>query len=93
MSLNKQQRIEVKKRFEDSPLEAISLASIFSYHHADQHVLKKQIEGTKEYFRLAADVGAQGIRVVPNALPDCMDPEKTMEQIGKSVAEVGLVGY
>lgn len=93
VSLNKQQRIEVKKRFEDSPLEAISLASIFSYHHPDQHVLKKQIEGTKEYLQLAADVGAQGIRVVPNALPDGVDPEKTMEQIGKSVSEVGLVGY
>lgn len=93
VSLNKQQRKEIKKRFEDSPLEAISLASAFSYHHPDQGELKKHIEGTKEYLQLAADVGAQGIRVFPNALPDGRDPEKTMEQIGKSVAEVGLVGH
>jgi sugar phosphate isomerase/epimerase len=93
VSLNKQQRDEVKKRFEDSPLEAISLASAFAYHHPDQNELKSHIEGTKEYLQLAADIGAQGIRVFPNALPDGIDPEKTMEQIGKSVAEVGLVGH
>lgn len=93
VSLSKQQRNEVRKRFEDSPLEAISLASAFSYHHPDHRELKKHIEGTKEYLQLAADVGAQGIRVFPNALPEGVDREKTMEQIGKSVAEVGLVGH
>lgn len=93
VSLNKQQRNEIKKRFEDSPLEAISLASAFSYHHTDRNELKEHIEGTKEYLQLAADVGAQGIRVFPNAFPEGVDKEKTMEQIGKSVAEVGLVGH
>ena len=93
VTLSKQQRNEVKKRFEDSPLEAISLASAFSYHHPDQSELKKHIEGTKEYLQLAADVGAQGIRVFPNALPEEVDREKTMEQIGKSLAEVALVGH
>lgn len=93
VSLSKQQRKEIKKRFEDSPLEAISLASAFSYHHPDQGELRKNIEGTKEYLELAADVGAQGVRVFPNALIDGEDKEKTMERIGKSVAEVGLVGH
>lgn len=93
VSLNKQQRNEVKIRFQDSPLEAISLASAFSYHHPDQNELKEHIEGTKEYLKLAADVGAQGIRVFPNALPEGVDKEKTMEQIGKSVAELGLFGH
>lgn len=93
VSLNKQQRAEVKKRFEDSPLEAISLASAFSYHHPDQRELKNHIAGTKAYLQLAADVGAQGIRVFPNALPDGVDQEKTMEQIGKAVAEVAMVGH
>lgn len=93
VSLSKQQRKEVKRRFEDSPLEAISLASAFSYHHPDQDELKKHIEGTKEYLQLAADVGAQGIRVFPNALPEGVDPEKTMAQIGKAVAELGNFGH
>ena len=93
VSLNKQERAEVKQRFEDSPMEAISLASAFSYHYTDQEELKKSIEGTKEYLQLAADVGAIGIRVFPNAFPEGVDREKTMEQIGKSLAEVGEFGH
>lgn len=93
ITLNKQERQEVKKRFKDSPLEAISLASAFQYHFTDPAELKKNIEGTKEYLQLAADVGAIGIRVFPNAFPEGVDREKTMEQIGKSLAEVGQFGH
>ncbi|MDX1285885.1 MAG: TIM barrel protein, partial [Draconibacterium sp.] len=93
VSLSKKERAEVKKRFEDSPLEAISLASAFRYHYVDQDELKKNIEGTKEYLQLAADVGAIGIRVFPNAFVEGVDREKTMEQIGKSLAEVGEFGH
>jgi len=93
VSLSKAERAEVKKRFKDSPLEAISLASAFRYHYTDQDELKKNIEGTKEYLQLAADVGALGIRVFPNAFVDGVDREKTMEQIGKALAEVGEFGH
>ena len=93
VSLSKQQRSEVKKRFQDSPMEAISLASAFSYHYPDPKELRDSIEGTKEYLQLAADVGAIGIRVFPNAFPKGVSEEKTMEQIGKSLAEVGTFGH
>jgi len=93
VSLSKQERAEVKKRFEDSPLEAISLASAFRYHYEDPEELKKNIEGTMEYLQLAADVGAIGIRVFPNAFVEGVDREKTMEQIGKSLGEVGDFGH
>jgi hypothetical protein len=89
VSLSKKERLEVKKRFEDSPLEAISLASAFSYHDPDPAELRKNIEGTKEYTLLARDVGALGFRVFPNALPEGVPVEKTLEQIGKALAEVG----
>lgn len=92
-SLSKPERQEIKKRFQDSPLEAISLASAFQYHFTDQEELKKNIEGTKEYLQLAADVGAIGIRVFPNAFIEGADREKTMEQIGKALAEVGQFGH
>lgn len=88
VSLTAAQRAEVKKRFEDSALETISLASAFEYHSPDQAVLKKNIEGTKEFVKLASDVGATGIRVFPNAFIDSENREKTMERIGKSLAEV-----
>lgn len=94
VSLSKQQRSEVKKRFVDAGL-AISLASAFNYHYTDQAELRKNIDGTKEYLQLASDVGALGIRVFPNAVPKEgeKDREKIMEQIGKSVAECANVGH
>lgn len=93
VTMNKEQRADVKKKFADAGL-AISLASGFQYHFDDPAVLRKNIEGTKEYLQLGADIGAQGIRVFPNAVPkEGMEGrEQTLERIGKSVAECGKVG-
>jgi hypothetical protein len=52
-----------------------------------------EIEGIKEYIKLAKDVGAVGIRVFGNALPIEVPEEKTKQQIGKALAEVGEFGY
>lgn len=89
ITLSANQRAEVKKRFKDSELETISLASAFQYHSPDQAIVKENIEGTKKFILLARDVGATGIRVFPNAFPEGVAKEKTMEQIGKALAEVG----
>jgi sugar phosphate isomerase/epimerase len=90
VTLSKAERQEVRKRFEDAGL-ALSLASGFSYHWKDPQRVRENIEGTKEYTLLAADIGARGIRVFPNAiLVDQGVPEETtLEQIGKAAAEVG----
>ncbi|MEN8117362.1 MAG: TIM barrel protein [Bacteroidota bacterium] len=92
VTLSKNQRAEIKKKFADSAIENISLASAFRYHYTDKKLVKENIEGTKEYLQLAADVGAIGIRVFPNAFPEGVSHEQTMEQIGKALAEVGVVG-
>lgn len=92
VGLTTAQRADVKKRFKDSALETISLASAFQYHSTDPAEVKSNIEGTKEYIKLAKDIGATGIRVFPNAFIDGTDKEKTMEQIGKALAEVGAYG-
>ena len=92
VTLSPDERKEVKKRFENSALETISLASAFQYHSPDRSELKRNIEGTKEYVKLARDVGATGIRVFPNAFVDGVDKDKTMEQIGKALAEVASFG-
>jgi len=94
VTLSAAKRAEVKKRFADAGL-AISLASAFQYHFTDPAELRKNIEGTKEYLQLAADVGALGIRVFPNAVPKEGDKtrEKILELIGKSVAECANVGH
>lgn len=86
------ERATVKKRFQDAGL-AISLASGFQYHYDDQALLRKNIDGTKEYTLLAKDVNAIGIRVFAGAIYKTPPIEKTLEQIAKALAEVGEFGY
>ena len=90
VDLTPAQRKEVRKKFGDSPVDLTSLGSAFEYDSPDPAVLKKNIEGTKEYSILAHDVGAKGIKVRPNRLHvgEGIPEEKTLEQIGKSLREV-----
>ncbi|MFB3785009.1 MAG: sugar phosphate isomerase/epimerase family protein [bacterium] len=92
VSLNQEQRAAVKKRFQDSAVELMGLGSAFDYHTPDQDKLRKDIEATKEYIRLARDVGASGVKVRPNGFPEGVPQEKTLEQIGKSLREIGEFG-
>jgi sugar phosphate isomerase/epimerase len=89
VNLSKEARQEVRKRFADSKVKLMGLGSIFDYHTPDQAKLRKDIEGTKEYIVLAQDVGATGVKVRPNALPKEVPVEKTLEQIGLSLKELG----
>jgi sugar phosphate isomerase/epimerase len=93
VSLNKQQRAEVKKRFADSPVELASLGSAFDYHTPDQAKLRKDIQATKDYIVLAHDVGATGVKVRPNALPAGVPHDKTLEQIGRSMRELAIFAH
>ena len=92
VALNKTQRDEVKQNFRDSNVSLMGLGSAFDYHTLDQARLRKDIEATKEYIVLAQDVGAPGVKVRPNGLPREVPKEKTLEQIGKSLRELGEFG-
>ena len=91
VSLSGPQRREVRKRFEDSPVRLASLGSAFEYDSPDPAELKKNIEGTKEYARLAADLGCDGIKVRPNHLHEDkgIPKEKTIAQIAAGLTEAG----
>lgn len=92
VSLSKEQRAEVKKRFQDSKVELMGLGSAFDYHTPDQTKLRKDIEATKEYIILAHDIGSSGVKVRPNGFPEGVPKEKTLEQIGRSLREIGEFG-
>jgi sugar phosphate isomerase/epimerase len=92
VDLTKQQREEVRKRFQGSRVQLMGLGSAFDYHTTDAGKLKKDIEATKEYIVLAHDVGASGVKVRPNGLPKEVPVEKTLEQIGRSLRELGEFG-
>lgn len=89
VSLSPAERGEVRKRFADSPVVLFGLGSAFDYHTPDQSKLRRDIEATKEYIVLSADVGGSGIKVRPNDLPREVPIEKTLEQIGLSLLELG----
>lgn len=92
-NLTKKEREEVKKKFENSNVKLVGLGTCFEYHSPDKDELKRNIEGTKEYVILAKDVGAEGIKVRPNAFPKEIPKEKTIEQIGNSLREVSAFAY
>jgi sugar phosphate isomerase/epimerase len=85
-------RAEVRKRFADSPVKLVGLGSTCEYHSPDPAELRRNIEETKAFVRLAADVGAEGVKVRPNGLPGEVPEEKTLEQIGRSLRECSSFG-
>ncbi len=84
-------RSEVRKRFEDSSVRLVGLGSTCEYHAVDPAEVRTQIETTKRFAELAADVGAIGVKVRPNGLQEKegVAKEATLEQIGRSLAECG----
>lgn len=94
-ALSAKERAEVRSRFADSPVVLVGMGTNFEFHSAKPEEVKKNIEGAKEYIQLSHDVGGSGVKVKPNALVKDVEPAKTLEQIGKSLAELGdyAVGF
>jgi len=88
-SLSKKERKEVKNRFKGSPVTCVGYGSNYEYHSPDPAELAANIRDTKEYIKLCHDIGATGIKVKPNRLPEEVSREKTIAQIAKSFSEVG----
>jgi sugar phosphate isomerase/epimerase len=89
ISLSPAARAEVRKQFEDSPVKIGGLGTTCEYHAPDPAVVRKNIEETKAWVTLAKDLGSPSVKVRPNGLPKGVPEEKTLEQIGKSLAECG----
>lgn len=91
VDLDTKERAEVKARFADSPVALVGLGSAFEYDAVDSGELRRNIDGTKEYVKLAHDVGAPGVKVRPNKVHDDqgVPRERTFEQIGVALRECG----
>jgi sugar phosphate isomerase/epimerase len=89
IKLSKAERAEVRAKFEASPVKIGGLGTTCEFHSPDPAVVRKNIEETKAWVELAADVGSPSVKVRPNGIPASVPEEKTLEQIGKSLAECG----
>ena len=85
------QRSEVKKRFEDSPVTLVGIATSERFDSPDPEKLKESIENTRAYIKLSHDIGSSGVRVFPNSFHQEVPREKTIEQIGNSLNIVGAI--
>jgi sugar phosphate isomerase/epimerase len=87
-TLGPEARRAVRERFEDSPIELVGLGSVFEYHSTDRAEVRRNVEGTKQYVRLAHDVGAPGVKVRPNGVPKDAALGETLKRIGEALREV-----
>ncbi len=86
------QRTEVRKRFEDSPVELVGYGSNAQFHDNDESAVRENIELTKRYIQLMHDCGGSGVKVKPNGFVDGVPREKTIAQIGRALNVVGAYG-
>jgi sugar phosphate isomerase/epimerase len=89
ISLSPTQRAEVRKQFEGSAVKIGGLGTTCEFHATDPAIVRKNVDETKEWVKLAQDLGSPSVKVRPNGLPKNVPEEKTLEQIGKSLAECG----
>ncbi len=90
-SLREGERKSVKQRFEDSRVRLLSLGTVCEYHATEEKEVLRNIELTKEFIKLAHDIGAIGVKVRPNGLQrkKGVSKDKTLQQIGSSLRECG----
>lgn len=91
-ALPREQRAKVRSQFEDGGIEVVGFGTNAQFDSPDAGKLAANIELAKQYIRLSHDVGGSGVKVKPNNFHDKKEGiprEKTLEQIGKSLAELG----
>ncbi len=87
--LDEKQRAEVAARFADSGITCVGIGSDERLCNPDPALHRKAIEKSKEFIRLSHDIGGSGVKVKPNDFHPPVPREKTIEQIGKALNELG----
>lgn len=88
-ALNEKQREEVRKRFAGSKVTLVGLGSNERFDSPDPAVVKKAIAASKDFIRLSHDIGGSGVKVKPDSFQKDVAKEKTIEQIGLALNELG----
>ena len=90
-TLTADERRQVRETFEGTSVELVGLGSVCEYDSPDEAELRRNVDATKEFIRLARDIGARGVKVRPNKLheDEGISIEDTLVQIGKALTECG----
>jgi len=89
-----EERRRVRELFESSPVRLLSFGTICEYHSIDESEVKRNVELTRAFVKLAYDTGALGVKVRPNRLMEDygIPREKTLKQIGEALKVCGGYG-
>ncbi len=88
-TLNAAQREEVRARFEDSPVEVLGMGTNCAFHSPNANDRQAQMALARDFIKLSHDIGGSGVKVKPDKLPKEVPVERTLEQIGRALAELG----
>jgi hypothetical protein len=88
-TLAEAERMEVRKRFADTDVKCVGIGSNERYDSPDPAIVAKAIDATKAFIVLSHDIGGSGVKVKPDSFHPNVPKEKTIEQIGKSLNELG----
>ncbi|MCS6775441.1 MAG: sugar phosphate isomerase/epimerase family protein [Chloroherpetonaceae bacterium] len=87
--ISKEHRREVRQHFADAGVTLWGLGTVCEFHSPDAAQVAQNVEACRRWCALAADVGATGVKVRPNALPPGEPVEKTVERIAQALRICG----
>jgi sugar phosphate isomerase/epimerase len=88
-NLSPAQRKDIARRFADSEVTLVGIGSDERFDHPDPEMLQKAIDATKAFIVLSHDVGGTGVKVKPDRFYPDVPREKTIDQIGRALNELG----
>jgi len=90
-TMSPQERAATRQVFVDSGIEVVGMGTNAQFDSPDRAALLTNIDITKQYIKLSHDIGGSGVKVKPNNLhvKDGISKERTLEQIGKTLADLG----
>ncbi len=88
-TLSPAQRAEVRKQFADSPVRFLGPGSACEYHNPDHGIVRQNIDLTRQFVELSADLGGSGVKVRPNALVKGEPEATTIARMAEALRECG----
>lgn len=91
-SLGAEQRLSIRRRFEQSKIRLVSYGTTCRFQSPDAAERKRQLEIASQFVDLAHDTGALGIKIQPMGFPDGVPIALTIQNFGASLHELGDYG-